>query len=271
MKKPLTLKNLSKGNVWDLEENDVFRMLESAEKDPELKDNIRHYTDLLKNAFLLEELKSEGQIAAAEKKKYERLDYKVGQIRQGEGVARVLAVKKKPILRFTDLTYENIRHITASKLLEVIDRNFGGGWDSLSQSIRDIIESGFDISTITLPKDRIKKKGSMYEKKTADGFDSLFITKGTWVEVIFAKVKPLEERPKMKFGLKDEDLDESEEDEGSDDNSITSADRFNSPDDDDDDFGEPTDDDLNEENYSTMMDLSSDDDEELVEEAYDEE
>ena len=39
------------------------------------------------------------------------------------------------------------------------------GWDSLSQSIRDIIESGFDISTTTLPSNRLHKPGGMYDKK----------------------------------------------------------------------------------------------------------
>src|SRR3712207_7731612 len=68
-----------------------------------------------------------------------------------------VGLKKKPIMRVTDLTYENIRHISASKLIEVLERNFGGGWDSLSQSIQDIIESGFDISTTTLPANRLHK------------------------------------------------------------------------------------------------------------------
>ena len=131
------------------------------------------------------------------------------------------------------------------------------------------MESGFDISTITLPQDRIKKKGSMYEKKTADGFDSLFIQKGTWVEVIFAKVKPLEERPRMKFGTQS-DQTEDGEDENDD---MTEVDSYNSPDEDDDEFVEPTDEELNEENYSTMMDLSNPDEEgeELAEEEYTEE
>ena len=74
--------------------------------------------------------------------------------------------------------------------MEVLERNFGGGWDSLSQSIQDIIESGFEISTTTLPKDRLHKKGGMYEKKVADGFEVLEVEKGTWVEAIFAKLKP---------------------------------------------------------------------------------
>ena len=102
-------------------------------------------------------------------------------------------------MRVTDLTYENIRHISAAKLIEVLDRNFGGGWDSLSQSIQDIIESGFDISTTTLPKDRLHKKGGMYEKKVADGYEVLEVAKGTWVEAIFAKLKPETIKPRMKF------------------------------------------------------------------------
>lgn len=47
----------------------------------------------------------------------------------------------------------------------------------MSQSIQDIIQSGFDISTTTLPKDRLHKVGGMYEKKVADGFEVLEISK----------------------------------------------------------------------------------------------
>ena len=38
-KKAITLKTLTKSNVWDIQENDVFRMWEAAEKDADLKDN----------------------------------------------------------------------------------------------------------------------------------------------------------------------------------------------------------------------------------------
>lgn len=83
-----------------------------------------------------------------------------------DGTKKKIAIKKRPILRITDLTYENIRHISAAKLIEVLDRNFGGGWDSLPQSVQDIIQSGFDISTTTLPKDRMHKPGGLYEKRS---------------------------------------------------------------------------------------------------------
>ena len=47
-KKTLTLKTLTKNNVWDVQENDIFRMWEGADKDIDIKDNARHYIDMIK-------------------------------------------------------------------------------------------------------------------------------------------------------------------------------------------------------------------------------
>ena len=198
--KSLTLKMLTKSNVWDVQENDIFRMWKAAEKDADIKDNMRHYIDVIHSAFDIEEVKIDKPEVI---KKYEARGFKIGVLKVDDNAKMKWAIKKKPISRITDLTYENIRHISASKLLEVLDRNFGGGWESISQSIRDIIESGFDISTTTLPKDRLHKAGSMYEKKVNDGFEVLEIPKGTWVEAIFAKVKPLAEKPQPKHGTEE--------------------------------------------------------------------
>ena len=194
-KKSLTLKTLTKSSVWDIQENDVFRLWDGSDKDAEVRENVRHYQDILRSAFMIEELKDDSK---ANKQKYEKQGYKVAQVKIDESTRVTWALKKRPIIRVTDLTYENIRHITAAKLIEVLDRNFGGGWDSLSQSIKDIIESGFDISTTTLPKDRLHKKGGMYDKKVADGFEVLEVSKGTWVEAIFAKAKPEAEKPEVR-------------------------------------------------------------------------
>ena len=169
----LTLKSLTKSSIWDIQENDVFRLWESAEKDSEVRENIRHYQDIIRSAFMIEEVKDE----KTEKPKFEKQGYKVAQVKIDESTKVTWALKKKPIVRVTDLTYENIRHITAAKLVEVLDRNFGGGWDSLSQSIKDIIESGFDISTIC------------------------------------AKLKPEVEKPRMKFNSYDEEGEENEDED----------------------------------------------------------
>ena len=199
---------------------------------------------------MIEEINGESTII---KTKYEKMGYKVGEVKIDDDRHITWAIKKRPIVRVTDLTYENIRHITAAKLIEVLDRNFGGGWDSLSQSIKDIIESGFDISTTTLPKDRLHKKGGMYEKKVEDGYEVLEVAKGTWVEAIFAKLKPEAEKPRMKFASHNDDYDlDSHED-------VDIEDNYNKPDEDDIEFDEPNDDEITEENYSTMMDLGGED------------
>ncbi len=253
-KKALTLKTLTKSSVWDIQENDIFRLWEGAEKDAEVKDNLRHYIDIIRSAFMVEEVSGDLKLM---KQKYEKMGYKVGLLKMDENQKVTWAIKKRPITRVTDLTYENIRHISAAKLVEVLDRNFGGGWDSLSQSIKDIIESGFDISTTTLPKDRLHKKGGLYEKKLADGFEVLEVAKGTWVEAIFAKLKPETEKPRMNFNTRNED-DENDDD-------IEIEDTYNKPDEDDIEIGEPNDDDITEDNYSTMMDLGGEDPDEEAE------
>lgn len=249
-KKTITLKTLTKSNVWDVQENDVFRMWEAAERDADMKDNMRRYTDIIKSAFELEEIKIDKPEVL---KKYEARGFKIGSIRLDENAKQKIAIKKRPILRVTDLTYENIRHISAAKLIEVLDRNFGGGWESLSQSTQDIIESGFDISTTTLPKDRLHKPGGLYEKKLADGFEVLEIAKGLWIEAIFAKEKPEIEVPKAKTTTFDDFDDEDGEDK--EDEDIEVEDDFKQ-DDEDDEFDEDR---LTEESYRTTYDTDPDD------------
>ena len=249
----LSIKAITKSSVWDIQENDVFRMWDAATKDAEVRENIQHYVDIFKSAFLIEEIKEDVLLV---KKSYEKRGYKVAQIKFDDNLKFNWAIKKRPIMRVTDLTYENIRHISAAKLCEVLDRNFGGGWDSLSQSIQDIILSGFDISTTTLPKDRLHKKGGMYEKKVEDGFEVLEVEKGGWVEAIFAKLKPEQEKLKMHYTDKSRD---DEEGDDEDDEDFEVEDNYSSHDEEDNEVEDPNDEDITEDNYSTMMDLGSDD------------
>lgn len=249
--KTLSLKSLTKSSVWEIQENDVFRLWEAAEKDADLKDNQRKYVDVIRSAFEIEEVKVDKPIVLD---KYIQRGFKIGYFRIDDSNVKY-AIKKRPILRVTDLTYENIRHISASKLIEVLERNFGGGWESLPQSIQDIIESGFDISTTTLPKDRLHKSGGLYEKKLEDGFEVLEIPKGTWTEAVFAKEKPKVEKVRMKFADEEEldredELRAHEEDEDDDEDAPEIEDHYNEPDEDDDAFD---DDKLTEESYRTTF------------------
>lgn len=248
-KKLITLKTLNKSNVWELQENDVFRIWSAGEKDADMTENISRYITILRSAFEIEEVKVDRPEII---KKYESRGMIVGLLRIDETNKVKYAIKKRPILRVTDLTYENIRHISAAKLLEVIDRNFGGGWDSLSQSIKDIIESGFDISTTTLPKDRLHKPGGLYEKKIEDGFEVLEIAKGLWTEAIFAKEKPEMVKVKMRF---DEDGVHFEDDDADSDEDVDIKDDYYKADEDDDAFD---DDKLTEESYRTTYEEDPD-------------
>lgn len=248
-KKLITLKTLNKSNVWELQENDVFRIWSAGEKDADMTENINRYITILRSAFEIEEVKVDRPEVI---RKYEMRGMCVGLLRVDESNKVKYAIKKRPILRVTDLTYENIRHISAAKLLEVIERNFGGGWDSLSQSIKDIIESGFDISTTTLPKDRLHKPGGLYEKKLEDGFEVLEIPKGLWTEAIFAKEKPEMVKVKMRY---DEDGVHFEDDDADSDEDVDIKDDYYKSDEDDDAFD---DDKLTEESYRTTYDTDPD-------------
>ena len=140
----LSIKSVTKSSVWDIQENDVIRMWEAACKDAEVKENVKHYIQIFKSAFFIEDLRDD---SAATRKNYEGRGYKVATIKFDDSMKFIWGIKKRPISRVTDLTYENIRHITAAQLLEVIDRNFGGGWDSLSQSVQDVSRA----ASISLP------------------------------------------------------------------------------------------------------------------------
>ncbi len=100
-----------------------------------------------------------------------------------------VAIRPRPIKRLSDLNRQNVRLISVATLLELIDRNFGGGWSAIPQATRDIIESVFDVGTTQLPTSRIHAAGGTLERKRNDGFEVLEITKGTWTEAIYAKKK----------------------------------------------------------------------------------
>lgn len=251
-KMALTLKTLNKSNVWELQENDVIRLWEEAYRDLDFRDNQLHYINVIKSAFEIDEIKNDLPEII---KKYEQRGYNTSLLKVADNAQNKLIIKKKSIQRITDLTYENIRHISVTKILEILEGNFGSGWESIPQSIKDIIERGFDISTTTLPKDRLHKKGGMYEKKKADGFEVLEIPKGLWVEAIFVKEKP--EMNKLHLVINKSELleDDNEEDEEMDENLTSYED--DCEEEENDDFN---DDELTAECYHTTFDAE---DEEL--------
>ena len=65
--------------------------------------------------------------------KYEGRGYKIGQIKLDDSTVVKWAIKKKPINRISDLTKDNIHRISARKIIDVLEGNFGGGWESLDK------------------------------------------------------------------------------------------------------------------------------------------
>ncbi len=218
--------DLNSNNVWSLNEFEIAELWEAEKKEGDFTQSEEKLLNTIRLAF---EVVHYDESDKREKARYENSSW--AHFSHNHAERGTVAIRRKNICRITDLSYENVRHITAATLLELIDRNFGGGWNSISLQIRDIIESGFDISTTQLPASRIHAPGGTLEKKVEQGYEVLEIQKGMWVEAIFAKKKdPVEklrfESPFYKMesdgdGLSDEDAvdlpddvdDENDEDE----------------------------------------------------------
>ena len=216
--------DINSNNIWELDEFSIAEAWEREREEDDFSISEQKLLGTIRLAFEVVHYNPEDERDIA---KYENGGWaKLTHCQESKGC---VAIRRKTIERITDLSYENIKHISTAMLLELISRNFGGGWDSIALSIRDIIEMGFEISTTQLPQSRIHAPGGTLEKKVAQGFEVLEIQKGTWVEAIFAKKKdPIE---KVHSALNDREYDE-------DGNLISSKSEMDINDDNDDDITE---------------------------------
>lgn len=216
--------DINSNNIWELDEFSIAEAWEREREEDDFSISEQKLLGTIRLAFEIVHYNPEDERDIA---KYENGGWaKLTHCQESKGC---VAIRRKAIERITDLSYENIKHISTAMLLELISRNFGGGWDSIALSIRDIIEMGFEISTTQLPQSRIHAPGGTLEKKVAQGFEVLEIQKGTWVEAIFAKKKdPIE---KVYSALNDREYDE-------DGNLISSKSEMDINDDNDDDITE---------------------------------
>ena len=216
--------DINSNNIWELDEFSIAEAWEREREEDDFSISEQKLLGTIRLAFEVVHYNPEDERDIA---KYENGGWaKLTHCQESKGC---VAIRRKAIERITDLSYENIKHISTAMLLELISRNFGGGWDSIALSIRDIIEMGVEISTTQLPQSRIHAPGGTLEKKVAQGFEVLEIQKGTWVEAIFAKKKdPIE---KVHSALNDREYDE-------DGNLISSKSEMDINDDNDDDITE---------------------------------
>jgi ornithine carbamoyltransferase len=97
----------------------------------------------------------------------------------------------------------------------------------------------------------------MYEKKIADGYEVLEVPKGTWVEAIFAKLKPEVIKPRIKYDESDIENEDEDADVIVEDNYVSH--------DEVDEMDEFNEDEMTEDNYRTTFEIESDPDDEAVE------
>lgn len=192
--------DLNSNNIWNVSEHQIAKLWEEDRKDESFRQCEDKMLNIIRLAYEVVHYNVQDE---REVVKYENGEWAI--LSHVDAKRGNVALRRRQIRRITDLSYENIKHITAATLLELIDRNFGGGWDAIPLSIKDIIESGFDISTSTLPAYRMHAEGGTLEKKVAAGFEVLEVAKGTWTEAIFAKKKEPMEKLRMDMSRYDED------------------------------------------------------------------
>ncbi len=192
--------DLNSTNVWKLHEYDIKKAWDSEKAECSFATSEEKLLNIIRLCF---DVVHYNPVDPRDQAKYENGEWATFQ--HCDEKKGWVAIRRKHITHLSDLSYENIRFITAATLLELIDRNFGGGWDSISLSMKDIILSSFDISTTCLPASRIHAPGGTLERKIAQGYEVLEIAKGTWIEAIFAKKKELLTRVRMSDDKYDED------------------------------------------------------------------
>ena len=138
--------DINANNIWNLNEAQVAALWESDRAEEGFASSEEKLLNIIRLSFEVVHFNPQDE---REAKKYENGDWAI--FARSDARKGMVAIRRKFIKRITDLSYENVKYITAATLRELIDRNFGGGWDSIPLSIKDIIESSFDISTTQLP------------------------------------------------------------------------------------------------------------------------
>ncbi len=182
-----SIDDLNAGNVWGADVYQIAKLWEKQTIEESFEKSEEKLLNLLRVAF--------------EVVHYNPDDNRENEMYGGESEwvqlhsvidsSKKIAIRPKVISRIGDLNAQNIKSISAATLLELIDRNFGGGWDALPSNLKDVIESAFDISTSQLPTSRLHLPGGSLERKIKAGYDVLEISRGTWTEAVFARKKEL--------------------------------------------------------------------------------
>ena len=268
-KTKMSLADLNKSNVWTVSPAELSQMIIDAKKKrDEFADLEKHFKNIVKTVFDIQYLKREDSALV---NKLESQGFDVFSTPDENG-NNAIAIRKHPIKKVTDLTLENIQHLEATEVLQLIQNNMGTGWKGLALSIQDIIEQAFFVDCTVMPEKTMHKPGGIVDRRKEDGYEVLEIVRGTWIEGVFMKPKPKVEkvhidysidneedsrRKRQRTGDEDEDFDEyddlpmeEEDDEDLDDEELK---KLDGNDDDEDDL----DDDILDEDHIELEDIES--------------
>ena len=201
-KTKLSLDDLDKSNIWTVTPSELSQMIINARKKKEdFSENERDYMNIVKTVFDLQYLKRDD---VDKVNQLEKMGYEVYSTPDADG-NNAVAIRKHPIKKVTDLTLENIQHLEAWEVLELIAHNMGTGWKGLPLAIQDIIESAFFVDCTIMPEMTMRKEGGIIDRRKDDGYEVLEIERGTWIEGIFMKPKPKVEKVHIDYSIDDEE------------------------------------------------------------------
>ena len=201
-KTKLSLDDLDKSNVWTVTPSELSQMIINAKKKKDdFSENERHYMNIVKTVFDLQYLKRD---ETNKVNQLENMGYEVYSTPDADG-NNAVAIRKHPIKKVTDLTLENIQHLEAWEVLDLIAHNMGTGWKGLPLAIQDIIESAFFVDCTIMPEQTMRKEGGIIDRRKEDDYEVLEIERGTWIEGIFMKPKPKVEKVHIDYSIDDEE------------------------------------------------------------------
>lgn len=212
---------LTKGNVWASNVDEIYNMLIEGRRTEHWAENRVHYMNIIAPVFDVQFFDNADKKLQAS---LEEAGYKIFLYPKSHDDKRnSIAIRKHQIKKITDLTMENILHLSAAEVLRLIDENMGTGWKGLPLALQDIIETAFYVDCSVLPEVAMHRVGGLIDKRRADGYEVLEIARGTWIEAVFLKFKPRQEKRHFEVITDnskksiDDIVDEEEEDDEEDD------------------------------------------------------
>lgn len=198
--KAASISALNKGNVWSFEPEQIYRMLLDGRKTEHWDENEIHYLNVIRPVFdvIYLDRNNDEKVEQLESQRFLVFPYPTIDNPKMKGresnIYDGIAIRKHQIKKISDLSLENIFHVTPQEVLHLIDENMGTGWNGLPLPIQDIIQIAFYIDTSSLPASAMHRPGGIIDRRKEDGYEVLEIQRGTWIEAIFIKTKPKQEK-----------------------------------------------------------------------------